>query len=389
MLKKGFIIIFVVGLVGVFLFFLSFSLFSFLKEEEEISSKKQDEVVDNVGFGGIFDEFYGKAYQTLKKMSIDEKVGQLFLVRYDKGEAISWSKYSPGGYILFAKDFQDHTKSEMKKELDTLQKEYSYPLILGVDEEGGYVTRISRFPEYRDSKFLSPRSYYEEGGYELLEKMEKEKFELLKSIGINLNLAPVADISTDPDDFMYIRSFGADADKTSEFIRNMVRYAKDNQMNSCLKHFPGYGNNLDTHTGVAIDERSYESFLQNDFKPFQAGIDAGVPSILVSHNVVTSMDENYPSSLSHKVISELRDTLGFRGVIMTDDLAMDAVSSYVEEGRAATLAIQAGNDMIITSDFLSMREELLGSLKEGLLSEEEIDHAVLRVLAWKYYSGLL
>ena len=277
----------------------------------------------------------------------------------------------------------------MKKELNDLQKISKYPLILGVDEEGGYVTRVSRYPAYRTEKFKSPKDYYIEGGYELLEKTEKEKAELLKSIGLNLNLAPVADISTNEDDFIYIRSFGEDATKTSEFITKMVGYANSNNINSTLKHFPGYGNNSDTHTGIAIDNREYSIFTENDYKPFEAGIKANVPSILISHNIVKCLDENIPSSLSSNVVSELRNKLGFTGIIMTDDLAMDAVKEYVENGKAATMAINAGNDMIITSDFISMKNELISSVKNKEIKEEVIDKAVTRIIAWKYYSGLL
>ena len=169
----------------------------------------------------------------------------------------------------------------------------------------------------------------------------------------------------------------------------MVGYANNNKISSTLKHFPGYGNNPDTHTGIAIDERSYETFVENDYKPFEAGIKSKVPSILVSHNIVKCIDEEYPSSLSKKVIRELREKLNFTGIIMTDDLAMDAVKSYVDDNEAATLAINAGNDMIITSDFLSMKNELLQSIEDKKIEEETINRAVTRIIAWKYYSGLI
>ena len=321
----------------------------------EIDAKTKEN--DNIEYNGIFKDYYKLAKKKVNKMSIEEKVGQLFLVRYEKKDTTYLNNFYPGGYILFAKDFNNHTKEEMKKELDDLQKISKYPLILGVDEEGGYVTRVSRYKEFRSEKFKSPRSYYEEGGYELLEKTENEKAILLKSIGLNLNLAPVADVSVNEEDFINNRTFGQDSEKTSEYIKKMVEYANNNNINSTLKHFPGYGNNEDTHTGIAIDNREYSNFEENDYKPFKAGIDAKVPSILVS--------------------------------IMTDDLAMDAVKEYVEDGKAATMAINAGNDMIITSDFMSMKKELLDAVKNNELSEEKINLSVTRVIAWKYYSGLI
>ena len=377
------IIIFIMLVVSGF--FAARSRDLFLKK----TKKNEIKIKDNIVSESIFKDYYKKAQDTVSEMSTEEKVGQLFLVRYEKNDTTYLNNFYPGGYILFAKDFNNHTKEEMKEELDSLQKISKYPLILGVDEEGGYVTRVSRYPAYRSEKFLSPRDYYNQGGYELLEQTEKEKAELLKSIGLNLNLAPVADVSTNEDDFIYIRSFGADADKTSEFITKMVEYANNNKINSTLKHFPGYGNNVDTHTGSAIDEREYSNFEENDYKPFKAGIEAKVPSILVSHNIVKCMDDTMPASLSEKVVGELRNKLGFSGIIMTDDLAMDAVKQYVEEGNAATLAIKAGNDMIITSDFIPMKNELIKSVEEGTITEKELNTAVTRVIAWKYYSGLL
>ncbi len=356
--------------------------------KEDVTPKEKT-IKDKTITKGIFKKYYKDAKELVDNMIIDEKVGQLFLVRYNVNDVEYLSNFYPGGYILFAKDFQNHTKESIKKELDNDQKLNKYKLILGVDEEGGFVTRVSRFPAFRNEKFASPRTYYEQGGYELLEEMENEKANLLKSLGINLNLAPVADISTDENDFINNRTFGRDAKETSEYIKNMVKYANNNKINSCLKHFPGYGNNEDTHTGIAIDNRSYETFTNNDYLPFIAGIKENVPSILVSHNIMMSVDNTYPASLSEKVIKELRETLGFTGVIITDDLDMDAVKSYVEDGKAATLAINAGNDMIITGDFMGMKNEVLNSYKEGLIKEETINKAVTRIIAWKYYSGIL
>ena len=372
-----FIIILVLGIVG---------YYYIINNKVEKSTNKEKEY--NVVLTGIFKKYNKKANEIVSKMTIEEKVGQLFLVSYSKNDTEYLSNFYPGGYILFAKDFKDHTKETMKQELENLQKNSKYPLILGVDEEGGFVTRVSRFKEFREEKFKSPRDYYEEGGYELLEKTEEEKAELLKEIGLNLNLAPVVDISTDEEDFINNRAFGYGMKETSEFARKMVEYSNKNKINSTLKHFPGYGNNKDTHTGIAIDERSYETFLESDYKPFEAGIKANVPSILVSHNIVKCIDDKYPASLSEKVVKELREKLKYTGIIMTDDLAMAAVKRYVEDGSAATLAINAGNDMIITSNFIAMKNEVLDSLEKKEIEEETINKAVTRVIAWKLYSNL-
>lgn len=384
-----FLVVAAILVFGAIAFSKYFNVINDFNNIDSESNEKENLVSDSDIENSIFKDYYNDARKTVTSMSLEEKVAQLFLVRYRQADVEYLSNFGPGGYILFARDFENKTKESMKEEIETDQKLNKYGLIMGVDEEGGYVTRISRFQSFRSEKFKSPKSYYEEGGYELLEKTENEKATLLKEIGINLNLAPVADISTNPDDFMYIRTFGQDANKTAEYITNMVTYANNNKINSCLKHFPGYGNNVDTHTGIAIDERNYNNFVENDYIPFQAGIKANVPSILVSHNIVKAIDETLPGSLSSKMVNELRTKLNFTGIIMTDDLAMDAVKEYVEGNNAATLAIQAGNDMIITSDFVPMYKEVIASVNEGTISEEQINKAVLRIIAWKYYSGIL
>ena len=382
-MKKFIMTIIILAVLAVGGFYIYKTYFKEEKKEQEKEVIKDHEIEES-----IFKNSYKKATELVTNMTIEEKIAQLFLVSYDKYYTSKYTDTPPGGYLLFAKDIQDHTKDSMKEELSSANKNSKYPLVFAVDEEGGYVTRVSRFKEFRNEKFKSPRDYYEEGGENLLKETEKEKAELLKSVGFNLNLAPVADVSTDPNDFINIRTFNRNAKETSELIKKMVEYANDNGINSCLKHFPGYGNNEDTHTGVAIDNRSYESLKDNDYLPFKAGIEAKVPCVLVSHNVVNSIDSEYPASLSVKVIYELRNNLNFTGIIITDDLAMDAVKSYVQDGEAATLAINAGNDMIITSDFETMYKEVLNSYKEGVISEDTINKAVLRIIAWKYESNL-
>ena len=355
----------------------------FGKKVDNNSSNLNDVKKDNVSTE-LFGKYYDTASKIMKDMTLEEKIGQLFLVRYDKNLASSWvSDYYPGGFVMFAKDFANQTKDSIKEEIDNLQSISKIPLVIAVDEEGGYVTRVSRYSNFRDSKFLSPREYYDTGGEELLEKTEKEKATLLLSTGINLNLAPVADVSVNSNDFINNRTFNRDARDTAVLIGKMVNYANEVGISSSLKHFPGYGNNVDTHTGVAIDERSYENFLENDYLPFKEGIKNRVPTVLVSHNIINCIDSRYPATLSKKVITELREKLNFSGVVITDDLSMDAVNSYVEDGSAAVLAVNAGDDLIITSDFVKMYREVYQAVTDKKIDIKTIDQAVKRNIAWK------
>lgn len=378
-MKKILIVIISVLVVGVGVFIGKDELF-----KKEVNKKTYDYKKDTVVSNDLFGKYYDEANKKMKNMSLEEKVGQLFLVRYDGNLASNWiKKYYPGGYIMFAKDFNNQTKESIKKEIDDLQSISKVPLVIAVDEEGGYVTRVSRYPSFRESKFLAPRSYYESGGEKLLEQTEKEKAKLLLSIGVNLNLAPVADVSIDSNDFINIRTFNRNAKETAVLIGKMVNYANEEGISSSLKHFPGYGNNVDTHTGIAIDERSYENFVENDYLPFEEGIKNKVPTVLVSHNIVKCMDSEYPATLSKKVISELREKLNFTGVVITDDLSMSAVNSYVENGSAAVLAVNAGEDLIITSDFVKMYNSVYEAVKNKEIDMKTIDKAVRRNIAWK------
>lgn len=331
-----------------------------------------------------------KAAKILSQMTLNEKVGQMFFVRCIKSQAlVDIENYHLGGYILFGDDFKDQTKSSIKSTLSAYQKESKIPMLIGVDEEGGTVNRISRNPAFRKYPFKSPQDLYKEGGFDLITRDTKEKAQLLKSLGINVNLAPVSDVSTDPKDFIYERSFGKNADKTSDYVKTVVNQMNKSGIGSTLKHFPGYGSNVDTHTGIAIDERSYDTFLTSDFLPFIAGIKAGAGSILVSHNIVTSMDKNHPASLSPKVHQLLRDELGFQGVIMTDDLSMDAIKDYTGDEEAAVLAISAGNDLVVATDYAVQIPAVLSAIKSGELTKDRIDEAVTRILLWKLDLGLI
>lgn len=338
----------------------------------------------------------------LSTMTLEEKVGQLFFVRCPSANQVELiAQYHLGGYLLFTRDFKNEagdwlTEEEFLAKIASYQEASTIPLLIGVDEEGGTVARASRNPNLFPAKRRSPGAIYRSGGMEAILTDTLAVNSRLLELGINVNFAPVADISQNSEDFIYDRTLGADAPTTAAYIAAVVA-----QMNHCtvngetrpigsvLKHFPGYGNNKDTHTGIAIDTRPYETFVSADFLPFMAGIEAGAGAVLVSHNIVTSLDADLPASLSASVISVLRNELGFEGVILTDDLAMDAVKQYADNGEAAVLALKAGNSMIVTTDFETQIREVLTAVERGELTEELIDSAVRYVLYWKYDLGLL
>ena len=326
----------------------------------------------------------------LAGMSVEEKVGQLFLVRCPtQGAAQDAADYHLGGYVLFKPNTESQTPAGLKEEIASYQKASRIPMLIAVDEEGGLVNRISQLPQFRSAPFRSPQALFRAGGLELVSSDTQEKAQFLKKLGINVNMAPVCDVSTDSGDYIYARTFGKDAAQTAEYVRTVVEVMDAEGMGSVLKHFPGYGNNRDTHTGVAHDQRPMETFRSSDFLPFSAGFAAGADSVLVSHNVVEAMDPDLPASLSPKVHEVLREELEFQGVIMTDDLYMDAIRTEYGIGDAAVLAIQAGNDMICGTDYKEQIPAVVQAVKDGTISEEALDASVLRVLLWKEKLGLL
>lgn len=322
----------------------------------------------------------------LSSMTLEEKVGQLFFVRVPTENALEdITTYHLGGYILFGRDTMDKTANDLIQTIRGWQNAASIPLLIGVDEEGGTVVRVSSNPNLRSSRFSSPQKLFNNGGMESVVADTYEKDALLSALGFNVNLAPVADVSTHTGDFIYDRSFGQDAFSTSEYVSVVTEQMCRDNMGSVLKHFPGYGNNVDTHTGIALDQRPLESFTSSDFLPFQAGLAAGgeKTAVLVCHNIVQCMDPNLPASLSSSVHKILRDNLRFDGVVMTDDLAMDAVAAYAADGTVAVMAIKAGNDLIITTDYRTQICNVIEAVENGTLDEAVIDTACRRVLRWK------
>ena len=331
----------------------------------------------------------------IAEMTLEEKVGQLFFVRCPETDAAEDVKnYHLGGLLLFGRDYKDAggawlTEDAFTSALASYQAAADLPLFIGSDEEGGTVTRASKNPNLFSAPLLSPQELYTAEGMDGLLSTTRTYNEQLKALGINVNFAPVCDVSTNPDNFIYARSFGQDAQTTADYISSVVPVYAQSGVDCVLKHFPGYGNNADTHTGIALDARPYTTFEQSDLVPFESGIAAGAPFVLVSHNIVECMDGAYPASLSAKVHTLLRDTLGFTGVIVTDDLAMDAVKAYAQDGSAAVLAIQAGNDMIVTTDYQTQIPQVIAAVQSGEIAESDIDAHVFRVLHEKQALGLI
>lgn len=341
---------------------------------ESSDEKKEDDKVANL----------------VAEMSTKEKVGQLFLARVPVENALSdIQEYHLGGYLLFGRDVEGKTYDEVQSTIAQYQETSEVPMLIAADEEGGTVSRVSRNSQLVATPFQSPQDLYAQGGWDAITKDTTDKAGILKELGIDAGLFPVADVATDPNAFIYDRTIGQDAKGTAEYVTTVVKALKKAHSGSTLKHFPGYGNNQDSHTDIVTDTRSMEELKDNDLVPFQAGIDAGVDSILVSHNIVNAIDDSVPASVSAPVHDLLRKDMGFDGVIMTDDMDMAGLADFMSQEEAGLKALQAGNDLILSSTYASQIPYVLQAIEDGEYSEKDLDASVTRVLNWKEELGLL
>lgn len=323
-------------------------------------------------------------------MTLEEQVAQLFLVRCPETDAETFiSTYQPGGLVLFAHDFEGGDADSIREIMDNYQMAASIPLLLATDEEGGSVVRISRYESYRRWPFQSPQELFEENGVDAFVYDTAEKDALFKKLGLNVNLAPVCDVSVDENDFMYDRTLGQDANATAEYAETVVGQMKKDGVGAVLKHFPGYGPNGDSHESVIVDERPKSTFEESDLIPFSAGIDAGAGGVLLTHNIVSCYDADNPASLSPAVYAVLRGMMGFDGVAITDDLAMEAITSVYGAGEAAVKALTAGCDLLLSSDFETQYAAVLAAAQNGTISADRLRESLRRVLQWKADLGLI
>jgi len=352
------------------------------EESSEAVEDEQTEIADPE-----LDYAAQRAEEILTGMTLEEKVGQMFLARMPGDAAYYAETYQLGGYVLFDVDFNGYSMEEVIDRIDSCQAVSKIPMIMSVDEEGGTVTRVSDY--YRDTRFMSPRDVYAEGGWSGIVSDTIEKCQLLEELHLNMNLAPVCDLADDYDDFMYDRSFSGDAEEAANFIGWTISTMNQQGIGSSLKHFPGYGSNVDTHTGMAIDYRDAQEYYDYDLVPFMEGIEMGASSVMVSHNIVTCFDDYYPASLSPEIHRILREDLGFDGVIITDDLVMGAIQDFCGEVNSAVYAVEAGNDMLISTNFESQFDSIMSAIDEGRITEERINESVRRILIMKINMGLL
>lgn len=369
-----------------------------LAKKIEASKEQRNSIMEELKDSkkGIFSEYYDKATKKLRTLTLDEKIAQLFVIGNSlNSDFENLKKYEFGGYLFFKDFFNNKTEEQIKKEISEFQSYSKIPLLIAVDEEGGSVVRVSSNKKLIKQPFKSPSELYKIGGFNEIKKDTINKSMFLSNLGINLNFAPVVDITTNPNDYMYKRALQQEKDLTAMYAKTVISTSKAYGVSYTLKHFPGYGNNKNTHIETSVDTRTYEEIYYNDLEPFRTGIKEGAEIIMVSHNTVTSI-ENKPASISKKVHELLRNDLNFTGIIITDDIIMSAIQNENTIQNSIIEAILVGNDMIIISidknkkiTYKDIIETVKTAIEEGKINKEDIDKKVLNILSWKYYKGLL
>jgi len=341
----------------------------------------------------------GTAESILSAMSIEEKIGQLFLVDLwnSAGEpAVELTRQlisfienvKPGGVVFYGANLKD---PEQVRELTrSISKLLSIPPFLAIDHEGGTVNRLDDSGEIRATDIPPAADIGKTGIPELAYATGVVMGRELSSLGFNMNFAPVADVLSSPASMIGSRSFGGDPVPVARMVAMSVKGLQETGVSSVLKHFPGHGGvEGDTHSTAVYLDRKIDELFETELLPFAAGAGAGVDGIMAAHIVLGKPGSSAPPATVSKELltGVLRDRFAYEGVVITDSLTMDALSS-VE--RPVVEAIRAGADLLLTpGDEEAARKQLLDAISEGSLTIERIDESVLRILRVKQRRGLM
>lgn len=350
-------------------------------DDEQVIQDKQQIKQENL----TIDE---KVDQIVESMSQAEKLGQMVMIgiqgtKVDDDSLYMLNQYHMGGVILFDRNME--SPEQVKQLTSDLQAQSNekVPLFIGIDEEGGDVVRMAE-------KLTPPPSQKEIGATGDIEQAKIwaiKTTKSLKDMGINVNFAPVADVGSNDK-----RSYSTDTNTVIDFVRAATKgYQQENIIYS-LKHFPGIGKGrVDSHVDSSSIDVTKEILMAEDIIPFKTIIDESDPNdyfILVSHLKYPALDEEYPASLSSKIMTDLlRNELGYKGIIITDDMEMGAVANHNDFRSIGVKAVKAGADIVLVCHEYEHQQEvylgLLDAVNSGEISQERIDESVKRIIKVK------
>ncbi len=327
--------------------------------------------------------FFTDEKEILNNLTLEQKIGQLFLIGFEGANLTPQLEnliktIHPGGVLLLSRNIED--KNQLKKLIMDIQeislKESGLLLFVAVDQEGGVMSRISWLSE----KTPQPSIRNTDEAYKIGFKRGKE----LKELGINLNLAPVVDI-TGPDDFLHNRSFQKGSQITGELAALLVSGQRNSGIFTAIKHFPGYG-------GISFNpERTKLPILSKipETSHFLRTIQSAPEMIMTANVVYSEIDKELPFTLSPKGIQFLKDNLRQDLLVISDDLSSPVLKKEFSLAKTITLAVKSGINILIVAGFDEPKDSLyafnslLEAVKTGDIAEERINHSALKIIRLK------
>jgi len=340
---------------------------------------------------------------TLNSMTLEQKIGQLFIIRpdaldtnltleeIDKSNASgvgkinktmleTLKKYPAGGFALFRKNIK--TPKQLKTFTQALKNSCEIFPFMAVDEEGGQISRIANAKNFNVKKFESVQKIAESK-----KSLEAGKIigAYVKEYGFNFDFAPVADVNTNPENIVIgDRAFGDNPEFVSKNVSEFLDGLHSQGIAGCIKHFPGHGDTKgDTHKGVVNVYKTWKDLLKAEIIPFKENLKK-TDAVMTAHITMKNID-GLPATFSRELITnKLRKELAYDGVIISDAMNMDAIKNNYKSSQAAILALEAGNDIVLMPyDYIEAFEGVLNAVKSGRISEERINESVMRILELK------
>ncbi len=332
----------------------------------------------------------------------------------NKNEIKLFKKIKPSGCILFKRNFTDFAQGKIlianvKKNCERANQKYKMPFIVSIDEEGGRVSRLP-LPFLRGKPALEFSDNNDELG--LVNQVLHQTF-VAKGLGINCILSPVADILTEPTNpVMGDRCFGRDALTVLKYSSLVNKTLLSEQIFSCAKHFPGHGNTkTDSHKEFSTSDVSLTTLKTREWIPFKNLIAEKIPFIMAAHVIVPELDPKFPATLSYEILTkQLKKNLKFKGLVLSDDLRMNAIANFYQQSRAIESSITETNPVSLSEEDSFLEQAAIDALLAGcdiLLSCQSIEreariaysiakklkndklfHKLMLEKAWKIFSTL-
>ena len=324
----------------------------------------------------------------IDEMSLEEKIGQLLIISYRKDDIKEklptiLEEVKPGGFILFSENIT--TYDDTINLIKSIKNSNDIPLFIGIDEEGGNVQRLKNLKDYKTSD-IPYMSYVKtiNDAYNLGKVIAEE----LRVFGINLDFAPVIDCNWDnPKSVIGKRAFEGDYTTVAKLGVSLAKGLKNNKVISTYKHFPNHGATAtDSHQDLPVINKTEEELLNNDLIPYQEAIKNNADMIMISHLALPKITKDYtPASLSYEIITNLlKKKLGFKGLVVTDALNMQALTKNYSEKEILIKAINAGADLLLMpEDPVNAVKIIKEAVNGGLISEERINESVEKILSLK------